>query len=166
MVLIMPWYTQAQDTCVIDTLPYFNDFEGAMCYNGIGSWFYQALAGIVNDEEAPAYRHFFIRPQIPGNIRFVRCCKPTPYGDILIDWTLSGKVFDLKVTIPAGTTATVEVPFQLKSIEFASERVTRRGLVYEDKQKSTETGDKNTFHDLAKPVLLKSGRHRIIFTLK
>ncbi len=136
------------------------------CYNGIGSWFYQALAGIVNDEEAPAYRHFFIRPQIPDGIRFVRCCKPTPYGDIVIDWTLSGKNFDLKVSVPTGTTATVEVPFQPKSIEFAFERVTRRGLVYDDKQQSTDTGDRNTVLDPSQPVILKSGRHRLIYTVK
>ena len=136
------------------------------CYNGIGSWFYQALAGIVNDESAPAYRHFFVRPQIPDGIRFVRCCKPTPYGNILIDWTLSGKTFDLKITVPTGTTATVEMPFEPKSIEFASERVVRRGLVYDDKQTSTDTGNKNTFHDVSEPVLLKSGRYRIIFMMK
>ncbi|MCR4922308.1 MAG: glycoside hydrolase family 78 protein [Bacteroidaceae bacterium] len=136
------------------------------CYNGIGSWFYQALAGIVNDEEAPAYRHFFIRPQIPDGIRFVRCCKPTPYGDIVIDWTLSGKTFDLKVSVPAGTTATVEVPFQPKTVETAFERVTRRGLVYDDKQQSTDTGDRNTVLDASQPIVLVSGRHRLIYTMK
>ena len=33
------------------------------CYNGIGIWFYQAVAGIRPDEDAPGYRHFFIDPQ-------------------------------------------------------------------------------------------------------
>ena len=37
------------------------------CYNGIGIWFYQAIAGIRPDPEQPGYKHFFIDPQpCPG----------------------------------------------------------------------------------------------------
>ncbi|MDR2775495.1 MAG: hypothetical protein LBC19_12295 [Tannerella sp.] len=35
------------------------------CYNGIGSWFYEAIGGIHPDDRAPGYRHFYICPQIP-----------------------------------------------------------------------------------------------------
>lgn len=73
------------------------------CYNGIGIWFYQALAGIRPDPEQPGYKHFFVDPQSCEGVDWVKCTKPTPYGNIKVVIE-SGK---LKVEIPAGTTATV-----------------------------------------------------------
>ena len=96
------------------------------CYNGIGIWFYQALAGIRPDlhesreeskhvrssevewsersyPEQPGYKHFFIDPQPCEGVEWLRCTKPTPYGDIKVEIG-NGK---LKVEIPAGTTATI-----------------------------------------------------------
>lgn len=73
------------------------------CYNGIGTWFYQALAGIRPDPEQPGYRHFFIDPQFCGGVEWVRASKPTPYGNITVQ--IEGDT--LKLTVPDGTTATV-----------------------------------------------------------
>lgn len=73
------------------------------CYNGIGIWFYQALAGIRPDPEQPGYKHFFIDPQPCPGVDWVKCTKPTLYGDIKVE-IRSGK---LKVVVPYGTTATV-----------------------------------------------------------
>ncbi len=73
------------------------------CYNGIGIWFYQALAGIRPDPELPGYKHFFIDPQPCDGVNWVRCTKPTQYGTIKVEIE-NGK---LKVEIPAGTTATL-----------------------------------------------------------
>ena len=73
------------------------------CYNGIGTWFYQALAGIRPDETAPGYRHFFIDPQPTDGVTWVKASKPTPYGDICVEINNGA----LHLTIPVGTTATV-----------------------------------------------------------
>ena len=72
------------------------------CYNGIGTWFYQAVAGIRPDPAQPGYKHFFVDPQPVGGVDWVRCTKPTQYGDIRVE--VSGDT--LKVTVPEGTTAT------------------------------------------------------------
>ncbi len=72
------------------------------CYNGIGIWFYQALAGIRPDPEHPGYKHFYIAPQPVEGIEWIRATKPTRYGDIVV--ALNGD--QITVTIPAGTTAT------------------------------------------------------------
>lgn len=72
------------------------------CYNGIGIWFYQALAGIRPDPAQPGYKHFFVDPQPVGGVEWVRCTKPTLYGDIRVE--VSGDT--LKVTVPEGTTTT------------------------------------------------------------
>jgi len=71
------------------------------CYNGIGTWFYQALAGIRPDPKMPAYRHFFIDPQPVNGIDWVKASKPTPYGEIRVEW----KNGELHFTVPVGTTA-------------------------------------------------------------
>ena len=73
------------------------------CYNGIGTWFYQSIAGIRPDSEQPGYKHFFVDPQPCNGIEWVRCTKPTQYGDIRVE--ITGDKLD--VTVPEGTTATV-----------------------------------------------------------
>ncbi len=73
------------------------------CYNGIGLWFYQAVAGIRPDPKHPGYKHFFIDPQQVKGIDWVKCTKPTPYGTISIEIQNS----QFTITVPAGTTATL-----------------------------------------------------------
>ena len=76
------------------------------CYNGIGTWFYQALAGILPDAEQPGYRHCTIRPQRPQGMTWVEASKHTPYGKMEVRWDESV----LSITLPVGMTATVYVP--------------------------------------------------------
>ncbi len=80
------------------------------CYNAIGSWFIQALAGIVPDEAAPGYRHFYVRPQLVDGITWVKASKDTPYGLLSVKWERQNEDFTLEVTVPVGTTTTVCLP--------------------------------------------------------
>ena len=50
------------------------------CFNGILSWFYEALGGIVADE--PGYRKVHIAPQLPEGVEWVEVTRETPYGVI------------------------------------------------------------------------------------
>ena len=80
------------------------------CFNGIGTWFYQALAGLAPDENAPGYRHMTIRPQLVEGIDWVKVSKDTPYGMVELNWEKNGKSFTIDVTLPFGTSATVVLP--------------------------------------------------------
>lgn len=80
------------------------------CYNGVGTWFYQAIGGITIDEKAPGYRHVNIAPQIPNGMTWAKVTKESPYGTIAVDWTLKNNQLSLQVIIPAGVTATVCPP--------------------------------------------------------
>ena len=80
------------------------------CYNAIGLWFYQALAGIVPDSSRPGYSHVRIEPQMVEGIDWVKASKDTPYGRISVDWKLDGDKFSMTVCVPAGSTATVVLP--------------------------------------------------------
>lgn len=80
------------------------------CYNGIGSWFYQALAGINPDEAQPGYKHIIIRPQLVDEITWVKASKDTPYGLLQVNWENKDGKFKMNVRIPVGSTATVFLP--------------------------------------------------------
>ena len=99
------------------------------CYNGIGIWFYQALAGIRPDPQHPGYKHFYIDPQPCEGIEWVKASKPTLYGDIKVEIkynkvsepyekhsgveNVSANTFTpphlhtFTISIPKGTTATI-----------------------------------------------------------
>jgi alpha-L-rhamnosidase len=80
------------------------------CYNGIGSWFYQALAGINPDESQPGYRNIIVRPQVIDAITWVKATKETPYGELKVNWEKTDGKFVINVRIPVGSTATVYMP--------------------------------------------------------
>ena len=80
------------------------------CYNAIGSWFIQALAGITPDEANPGYKHFFIRPQTVEGITWVKASKDTPYGVLEVSWKQENGSFEMDVEIPVGSSATVILP--------------------------------------------------------
>ena len=77
------------------------------CFNGIGSWFYQALGGIM--QEDAAFRNVRIEPQFPTGLNWVRVCQETPYGTICVSWKRNGEDrAELHVEIPAGITARID----------------------------------------------------------
>ena len=90
------------------------------CFNGIGSWFYQALAGICPDERQPGYRHMYIRPQPVSGVDWVKASKNTPYGELSVGWKIKNGTFTLDMVIPAGSCATVSLPDGSEDVILAS----------------------------------------------
>ncbi|MBK5720023.1 family 78 glycoside hydrolase catalytic domain [Dysgonomonas sp. Marseille-P4677] len=80
------------------------------CYNGIGSWFYQAIGGIRTDENKPGYQHVIIDPQIPQGVSWAKTTKESPYGTISVDWNLKADRLTINVVLPVGSTGTVILP--------------------------------------------------------
>ncbi len=89
--------------------PGMNSFNH-YAYGAIGDWMYREVAGIDIDPGAPGYRHVLIHPHPGGGLRHVRAAHRSPYGKIASEWTLDGNVFELRVTLPPNTTATVRIP--------------------------------------------------------
>lgn len=84
------------------------------CYNGIGSWFYEAVGGIRVDEDSPGYKHVYIDPQIPEGVTWAKTTKETPYGTISVNWNLESDVLQLDIVLPPNTKATVMLPENTK----------------------------------------------------
>lgn len=109
------------------------------CYNSIGTWFYQALAGIRPDESAPGYRKVNIEPQPVEGISWVKASKDTPYGSLEVEWHDASDSFVLDIAIPVGCVAEVRLPYK--------------------GQKLTLNGKSQK---LDKSLSVASGKHRIV----
>ena len=107
-----PGYLYMTDNGATTTWEHWNGARSRIhnCYNGIGSWFYQAVGGIIPDEKFPGYRHFIIDPQVPEGVIWVRVGKETPYGKISVRWETGDGLFRMELSVPEGTSASLILP--------------------------------------------------------
>jgi len=80
------------------------------CYNGIGSWFYQAIGGIRPDDKYTCYQQVIIDPQIPDGIGWAKTTKETPFGTIKVNWSLENNKLKFVLEVPVGCKAKVVLP--------------------------------------------------------
>ena len=76
----------------------------------VGEWMFDTVAGIGLDPAVPAYKHIIINPRPGGGLTYAKARFDSVHGRITTDWRLVDGRFELAVTIPANTTATVFVP--------------------------------------------------------
>jgi hypothetical protein len=79
----------------------------------IMQWFYEGLGGIGQSERSVAYNDIIIKPEVVGDIHFVNAHHQTVYGSIVSKWKKTGDRFELNVTIPSNTRATVYLPAKI-----------------------------------------------------
>ncbi len=79
-------------------------------YGSVGEWFYGYLAGIRPDDSGAGFRKFKIAPMPVGDLTSASASYLSPYGQIRSSWTKTGDKFTLKISVPANTSATVEIP--------------------------------------------------------
>ena len=87
-----------------------NASRNHIMFGHISAWFYQVLAGIRPDPEAVGFKHFLIKPEVLGDIKWVRAKHESPYGTIASAWEIRGNKLSLKIAVPVNTGATVYVP--------------------------------------------------------
>jgi alpha-L-rhamnosidase len=95
-------------------------------FGEIDAWFYKALAGINPDPAAPGFKHFFITPQVVGDLTWARASYDSVRGKIVSDWKVLGHEFRIKVRVPANTTATVSLPIADASQALEGRRLASR----------------------------------------
>ncbi|MGI8906740.1 MAG: family 78 glycoside hydrolase catalytic domain [Candidatus Sumerlaeaceae bacterium] len=85
-----------------------DDSRNHIMFGEIGAWFYKALAGIRC--AAPGWKKIEIRPQVPDDMTSAAGHYDSIAGRIASAWTLDNDTFELRVEIPANTSATVAIP--------------------------------------------------------
>ncbi len=74
------------------------------------AWFYQGIGGIVPDENAPGFKHFYLKPQMTKVLNFADVEFDSPYGKIISKWKNAGGKFIWEIVVPENTRATVYFP--------------------------------------------------------
>ena len=90
--------------------PAMNSANHVMLLGDLVIWFYENLAGIQNDPQTVAFKHIRMKPVFPEGLNMVNASYQSPYGLITSHWTRNDDSFVWHITIPANTTATVELP--------------------------------------------------------
>lgn len=100
----------------------------------IEEWFYQSLGGIVPDEKNPGFKHFFIQPEIVGDMTFVKTSYNSVYGKIVSNWVKKEKQLIFRVEIPVNTTATIKLSID-KNAKVKVNKKTLKQFDFEEKEK-------------------------------
>ena len=79
-------------------------------FGDVSNWFYQWIAGIGLNANAPGFTHILIQPQPVGDLTWAKAHYDSLHGRIVSEWKRDAKSFHLKISIPANTTATVTLP--------------------------------------------------------
>jgi hypothetical protein len=76
----------------------------------IMQWFYTGLAGIDQSPNSIGFKEIVIKPEVVGDINYVKASYETFYGSITSEWKKEGNDFSLKLQIPANSTALIYLP--------------------------------------------------------
>lgn len=79
-------------------------------FGSVSQWFYNWLGGIQPDPKANGFNEMILRPQIAGDLKWVKCSYDSVRGTIRSDWERSGNTVTLTIEIPANTTALLYLP--------------------------------------------------------
>jgi alpha-L-rhamnosidase len=74
----------------------------------VGDFLYRSVGGL--GPASPGYRSLLIAPKPGGGLTSAKASLNTPYGTAVSDWSMSGSALTLRVTVPAGSSATVQLP--------------------------------------------------------
>jgi len=82
------------------------------CGGSVGRWLYEAVLGIRPDPAGPGFKRFILAPQpdpatgLTSAEGWYDCL----YGRIVSKWKIEADKFDLEITVPVNTKATVRIP--------------------------------------------------------
>jgi alpha-L-rhamnosidase len=79
-------------------------------YGDVVAWFFKALAGIQADPASPGFEHFYLRPNLVGDLTHVKAEHQTMHGTILSEWERKDGKLQLHIKVPTNTTATLTLP--------------------------------------------------------
>ena len=118
----------------------FNHYSLGSC----GEWMFDAVAGIGVDPAQPGFKHIVIHPIPGGDLTHAEGTFYSIHGPIVTKWKVEGSTFSLDVTIPASTTASVELP----TADLASVKEGGKAIVDNPEFKSAPTDHGTTQYQI------------------
>jgi alpha-L-rhamnosidase len=79
-------------------------------FGDVSNWFYQYIAGIRPDTNAPGFKHFFIEPKLTTSLEWAAANFESAYGTIKVAWKKQGDLLELNIEIPHNSSATLILP--------------------------------------------------------
>ena len=79
-------------------------------FGEIGAWLYKGIAGIHPDINQPGFKNVILAPHFVEGLNEFTATHDGPYGKIVSSWQRTGDGVTYKVTIPANSTATIQLP--------------------------------------------------------
>jgi alpha-L-rhamnosidase len=73
--------------------------------SGFAAYFYEMLGGIKPVSKKPGFKEFAVNPIFPKNINHTVVSLMSPYGKISSKWKISGRDFEMKLTVPFNSKA-------------------------------------------------------------
>jgi len=119
-------------------------------FGSVGEWVWRHLVGLEPDPAAPGWRHFFVQPKPDPRIEWIDARYRSVRGWIELSWRRERERLSLRVSVPAGCTATVRLPAKDPGqlLESGRSVLTARGI------RSVRTSDAGL------SVVVTAGRYR------
>jgi alpha-L-rhamnosidase len=86
-------------------------------YGAVGAWMVSSAAGLELDPQEPGYDHVIFRPRPGGTLTWAEARLQTRHGLAGIRWDLAGGTLKLKLTVPQGSRATLDLPATFASTQ-------------------------------------------------
>jgi alpha-L-rhamnosidase len=90
--------------------PAMNSGNHVMLLGDLVTWYYENLAGIKTDPSNPGFKKIIMKPELTGDLKFVKSSYNSVHGEITSKWQIKGNQFNWDIDIPANTTALIYIP--------------------------------------------------------
>ena len=89
-------------------------------YGSVCQWIWETVAGIASDPSAPGFKHIIMKPVPDKRLGSVKAEYRSAAGLIKSSWHYDGDSWIWEFTVPEGSTATVTLPGDTESEEYAA----------------------------------------------
>jgi alpha-L-rhamnosidase len=89
-------------------------------YGSVCQWIWQTAAGIASDPAAPGFKHIIMKPVPDKRLGWLEASYQSAAGLIKSSWKYEGDRWIWSFTVPEGATATVTLPGETESKEYAA----------------------------------------------
>ncbi|NII83571.1 MULTISPECIES: alpha-L-rhamnosidase [unclassified Pedobacter] len=107
------WWMENSATTLYENWPIDAKSDISMnhiMFGEIGAWLYKSPGGIKPDEKQPGFKHVILDPHVMEGLNSFEASHIGPYGKIVSAWKRINNGIRYDITIPANSTATINLP--------------------------------------------------------